>query len=539
MKKIICATVLMVLFIGCSNKFLDETPPHFLSADNLYTSYDGFKAGIYGLYSLARDERSGSVNENNEIKNQVWLAGNDIMVYNSPDGFSRLINIWGTNNQPTNARWNDIWSWLYEIVNSANTIIIRAEEAEIDWTESQKNDIIAHAKFFRAWAYRHLTESWGNVPLNLEEASSDKIKDWTRASKAEVQAQMEKDWQFAESNLPVDYTDDGSITSWVAKHYLAELYIIQKKYALAIQKADEVINSGKFSLIAKRYGVKANNPGVPFMDMFYDGNSNRSQGNTEALWVFQYEYQLQGGGWNIMRRIYGQSYDGIKVGGKSPFVITAEYGGRSIMRHSPTKFMFDLYEKGDDRGSEFAWTFYYIINNPKGIPAGKKLGDTIWFKVDNKVLIGGTNNREWPTTRKWLDGTPESDPLSGGQFNDQIYLRLAETYLLKAEAQLLNKDAAGAAVTLNVIRARSNASPITTSDVDIDFILDERARELYCEEHRRYVLLRNKKWYERFILHNTTPASVLLITERDTILPIPQSVIDANLITPMEQNPGY
>ncbi len=94
-----------------------------------------------------------------------------------------------------------------------------------------------------------------------------------------------------------------------------------------------------------------------------------------------------------------------------------------------------------------------------------------------------------------------------------------------------------AAETLNVIRRRSNASEITAADVDIDFILDERSRELVAEEHRRYTLIRTGKLIERAKLYNFNGGQ--FITERDQLYPIPQEVIDANLTGDMPQNPGF
>jgi len=140
--------------------------------------------------------------------------------------------------------------------------------------------------------------------------------------------------------------------------------------------------------------------------------------------------------------------------------------------------------------------------------------------------------------RKW-DWAPAdpADVQNSSNFNDEIYLRLAETYLLLAEAQFRLGDLTGAATTLNVIRARANATPITAAQVTLDFILDERSRELVSEEHRRYTLLRTGTWFTRTKLYNLYAGTK--ITLRDTILPIPQSVIDANLTKPMAQNPGY
>ena len=71
----------------------------------------------------------------------------------------------------------------------------------------------------------------------------------------------------------------------------------------------------------------------------------------------------------------------------------------------------------------------------------------------------------------------------------------------------------------------------------LDFILDERSRELFMEEERRNTLLRTHTWYDRTKAHNFFGGEK--ITLRDTLFPIPQDVIDANLTKPMEQNPGF
>jgi hypothetical protein len=73
--------------------------------------------------------------------------------------------------------------------------------------------------------------------------------------------------------------------------------------------------------------------------------------------------------------------------------------------------------------------------------------------------------------------------------------------------------------------------------VTIDYILDERSRELFIEEERRMTLLRTRKWFERTQKYNKFGGE--LITLRDTIFPIPQDVIDANLTKPFPQNPGF
>jgi hypothetical protein len=389
--------------------------------------------------------------------------------------------------------------------------------------------VLAEARLIRAWSYRHLTYLFGDVPLNLDEASGESVRtDWTRTPKADVLKQMEEDLLFAEANLPATSSMQGKLVKAVAQHYLAELYLEMDEPAKAEVEANAVINSGLYKLITKRYGVQANQPGVPFMDQFMDGNANRNEGNTEVLWSFQLDRDLEGGGLNIMRREWVNRYytlKGINTGAEG-------YGGRGIGRISPTKWAIDLYEPQDDRGSQFAIRKFLLYNDPTTLPKGKALGDTLKL-VWNKET---TNDPLWPSTRKW-DWINDVDPAGGYQYNDQPYLRLAETYLLLAEAQFKQGHLDDAATTLNVVRARSNASPISAGQVTLDFILDERSRELLAEEQRRYTLLRTHTWIPRTQAHN--PLTAPFMTPRDTVLPIPQAVIDANLGNGMRQNPGY
>lgn len=106
-----------------------------------------------------------------------------------------------------------------------------------------------------------------------------------------------------------------------------------------------------------------------------------------------------------------------------------------------------------------------------------------------------------------------------------------------------NSDTDGAAFYINQIRIRSNATPITALDVSLDYILDERARELVTEEHRRETLMRTGKLVERTRLYNPIASGQrdggAGIQDYHVLLPFPQKVIDANVGHVLEQNPGY
>lgn len=516
---------------GCENS-LTESPPHILVADNLFNDNAGFEAALNGLYSLVREDRMGaiSVGSVNDLRNEMWALGTDVAwgLYYPPN--LQGYNLWGPYINPDFSTGRSNWAWLYRTINTANTIIGRAENPDVQWTESEKNVVVGEARLIRAWSYRHLTYLWGDVPLNLEESSGSSIRtDWERTPVAQVHQQMEDDLLFAEQVLPNTTVDAAHVSKAVAQHYLSELYLAMNRPAEAEQKAEAVIGSGDYQLITERYGVRANEPGVPFMDQFVDGNVNRGQGNTEALWTIQNELETPGGGGSPMRRHWVNRYWNLPG-----VAISEEYGGRGIGSDAITAWAINNYEPQDDRGSHHAIRKFYVYNTTNGLPAGKELGDTVYLRWEEGTE--SSTSWDWPSTRKW-DWMEPGNPTGTRAYGDQPFLRLAETYLLAAEAELAQGKLAEAAEHLNIVRRRSNASEISAADVTLDFILDERARELLSEENRRHTLVRTGKWLERTRQFN--PVAGPNIAEHNKLYPIPQVVIDANLDASMPQNPGY
>lgn len=543
--KVTIACLVTMTLAACSKSRLIEDSSAVITADLLFTSKAGFENALNGLSNEVRRYRSGETyGDINHIMSMQAVIGVDNAAGNYRDGWIDIFNKWGSfNNAAEQGHFAKVFGWLYETINAANTIIGRAERPGISWTDADKNRIVAEARCVRAWCYRHLTYLWGDVPLTLEESSGSTIKtDWTRTPVAEVRKAMEADWLFAEQYLPVTASSDARLIQGIASHFLAELYLSTGEYTKAKTEALKVINTSAYKLITQRYGVNRTNAGTPFTDMFLDGNSRRSQGNTEALWVIQNELNVNGGeGDNLMRRYWVNRYYSFTLGGKSPFVVTAAFGGRGLGRLAPTRFALNLYGATDDRGSDFAWRFYYTINNPTGIPAGTNPRTGQAYKLNDTIFLDKTGNEKesnanWPSTRKWDYASP-IDPNVDRQYNDQVFLRLGETYLLLAEANLRLNDPQGAADAINPLRDRAKATPVTAAQMTMDFILDERSRELFSEEDRRYVLLRTGKWLERVKLYNKLAGPVAVA--RDTLFPIPQSVRDANLTLTFPQNPGY
>ena len=519
-----CLLGILTVLAGCNEKeFLEEHPKDDIYADNLFLDFNGFKNVMNSLNAMVAQERTdlaGSYELGLPMKIGVdngWAN----YTFNMLDGF----NNYGVSLNSGYPPLETLFNWLYRAVNTSNMIINRAENPEIDWkgqtaeqNEYNKNIILAQARLIRAWAYRHLTFCFGAVPLSLEEISGETYRnDWERTPVADIRLQIENDLLFAEQHLPENYNNYTIPPKVVAQHYLAELYLTMNDPVRAEVKAKAVADNPNFSLNTVRYGVRASQPGVVFMDQFYDGNALPSEGNKEVLWVLLNEPDVIGNINNIMRRTWVNRYYNFTT-------VTAEYGGRGIGRAAFTRWAHDLYETTDDRFSQYAIAKSYIKASD---------GSTVLTRVKAEAK----NDQLWPSTKKWDWTHPDVTRVTDdAQFGDQPYLRLADTYLLLAEAQLKNGHPELAVEWINRIRRRSNATEITAGDVTLDYILDERSRELLTEEQRRYTLARTGTLVSRTLLHNPVSAA---IKSHHVLWPVPQTIIDANTGRPMIQNDGY
>jgi starch-binding outer membrane protein, SusD/RagB family len=547
--------LVIILLAGCSKDVLEENPPNILSGPTILRNYNGFDAALNGLYFLARYSRWQSE------KLEMAINGVDNMCSNTRR--SDIFWNWTTSNNPSDVDLMQTWQWLYEIINASNTILYYADK-DIDWRggsdtpENNKLRITAEAMALRAWAYRRLTYMWGDVPLVLTMPQAIKT-DWERSPVADVRKQAIRDYKFAQQYIPTGASLQGRITKGAVQTLLAEMYLTIGKPDSALYWCDQVINNTAYQLTTARYGVNASDPkGSAFGDMFKEGNQNREQGNKEALWVFQFELYntIDKQGHQLSRSEVG-TYNSIKVKGTdgkdvAPIQYTVGRGGRGKSYFAPTKWWIDSYElKKDDRAQNYILRTSFRLQtqteNNVGyagtgslkadiLPAGYNYGDTVWCKWTKDITAANKAVVDWPYSRK-AEGTSTVDVQADFAWTDQIYIRLADTYLLRAEAKFKLNNLQGAADDINVIRNRSKATPITSAQVTMDYILDERSRELFIEEERRMTLLRTGKWFTRTQLYNKFGGE--RITLRDTIFPIPQDVIDANLTKPFPQNPGY
>lgn len=573
---------------GCSGDLLEEHPETQLTPDQVYTSEEGFELGLNGLYSLARQEREGYGYTDSfgatGLNALINIGGTDN--YNCGAGasgeFSAIYKNWATANVPTDKSLKSAFGWLYNTVLAANTIVNRVEDDAIGWSSEQARlRVEAEARLIRAWAYRHLSYLWGDVPLTLTETTGENFRtDWVREDAAVVRRQIIEDLKFAAAHMDWAPSRTGRATKGVALTYLAEMYLAQagtgegpfdgELLRLAWEAADECIEQGPYALIRNRM---SNSAGCAFMDQFFPQNVNTASGNTEALWVMQWEKNVVGGGNNLMRFSLRPKFDSANKLAKNIAISYEEEsrGGRGFARAAITKWALELYDKSsdyaagivDDRGSEYAIAKYYVLTDKDTFSGTNAYTGEPW-KVGDRIFIGAANdndaanpekstlygfaglksgdkegdNSNWPYTLKYSYCDP-GYPKNNESHNDQAYMRLAETYLLRAEAAHKRGMNGLAAADINALRNRAHALTVDEGDVTMALILEERSRELLGEEQRRYTLRRTlnaEQFVEWITARNGKDKGM---TERDYLFPVPQSVIDANVSVPMDQNPGF
>lgn len=527
---LITLNVIFVLtMISCDeDEFLKEDPKDFLAPENTFVDKGNFEAALVTLY----DNTRGIHCSNQGLHEKAWEVfygqGADIGYHINKKSF---ITDYSTVNS-SDGTVRQFWNKFYSIIKDANVIITRAEGEQANWdSEADKNEIVANARFFRAYAYRCLVSFFGGVPLITEEIGEPKF-DFIRASKEDVWALVLEDLKFAAANLPTSNPKGAKLSKAAADYLMAETYLVLQQWDNAISATDRILNDGQYELMTSRFGSMTDKPGDVFWDLFRLGNQDRGSGNKENIFAWQYEFDVPGGHYNAVERAWGPFLEKLKSPDNKQAILKDEFLGRPVVFIRITPWvetgMWDDFDN-DMRNSEYNVKRDFYINNP----ASAFFGDLIVPTAANYV------RNQFPYYQKFTHphGHPQGYDTGGRIYTDWYLFRVSGVYLLKAEAYLGKGDQTNAAAAINVIRARANAAPVAPGDVDIDYLLDERSRELLGEEARRIVLNRMGKLVERTKLHN--PISGLTIQAHNDLLPIPQSEIDINDGAVLEQNPGY
>lgn len=560
--KIYLLTLLMVAFMSQScEDFLEEELISDVSASSYYTTAQGFEDAVKATYWWMKPffgpERGFTMS----------VFGTDTYT-NGADGGHKVLNRYDGGLNPTQGFVRDTWRDFYRGINQANAVINRS--TELDIPESTKNLRIAEVRFLRAFYYYMLTSHYGEVHLSLEETEGIEIEA-NRTSVAEIYNQaIIPDLDFAIANLPESQGDFGRATKPAAE-FLKGKVLLRRSYDTGA--GDAAAAEALFSSVINNYGFALLDD---FADLWVIGNEEHS----EII------FTVQNSKTQVDEGIDGEGHRGhlyfLMEYDVRPGMTRDIANGRPWKRFRPTDFTLQLWDRDIDARYDKSFKHAWISNNAATIPtwtaedaaagygvAGEpkfEVGDTalfipgpmrdeLWpderiaatrytvYTERNNYCFDGCieNERIFPSMNKWIDDTRPDRQKTQGQ-RDFMLMRLGDAYLLRAEARLAQGDAQGAADDINVIRRRGawpgqeDANMITADVVDLDFILDERGRELIGEAHRWMDLTRTKKLVERVRLHN--PIAAPNIQDFHVVRPIPQDQLDRTL-NPYPQNPGY
>ncbi len=503
---------------GCDNAFNTE-PKNQLTLEQLLTedpnAIEGLLSKIYGSFALSGANGPGSTDTpGDDAGESPFLRG----IVNLQD-FSAddMKNRWGDNglDQLTTATdWDDnnkffryLYNRVYYTVPQCNNLIAVMQNVSVPNQEQYASEL----RFLRSLAYYYLIDCFGKGVLVTEADLGSSIPK-EQATRAELFAFVEQELLAIQSTLPVTNgygrANKACAQMLLAKLYLnAEVYTGTSRYEDALTQIKHVIDEGGYTL-------------APDFQSLFSGDNNTSAAKNEIIYALIADPITSQSYGNTTYLVNGSlSADTMTL---SNYGATAGWGG-----HRSTKAWYSLFGNSaaelaaaNDVRAHLFWTqgHNYEMNDYKiwkdGYPCVK-------FRNSNAV------------------GTSIATDFSGTDFP---LFRLADAYLMYAECVLrgaANGSAGEALAYVNAVRTRANATAISAADLNLNFILDERGRELNFEGHRRSDLIRFGKFtggsylwpWKGGVKEGTA------IPEHYNLYPIPLKAMQAN--PNLTQNPGY
>ncbi|MCB0587956.1 MAG: RagB/SusD family nutrient uptake outer membrane protein [Phaeodactylibacter sp.] len=524
MKKIVNISLIFILMVLSACTDLDVTPQNDLTPDVFFTeddAYERFLTRIYAGFAVTGQQGPAG---NADIKGldegfsqylrQYWqlqeLPTDEAVIGWNDDGLPDLSDhTWSSSNQFVRA----LYYRIFFQVSLANEFLRESTDDKLDSrgvseeVKAQMPAFRAEARFLRALSYWHGIDMFGNIPFYTEEQAVGGSSP-RQASREEVFNFIASELQEIENDMIAPgenaYGRAGRAALWMlqAKLYLnGEVYTGKPYYTECIAASDKVISSGAYSLQDDYHHVfLADNHLSPeiIFPIAFDGKATQTYGGTTYL-----VHGCIGG--NMTAEDYG---------------VNSPWAGLRT-----TSALVDLFP--DETGAIDERAIFYTNGQSKSIEA-----------------IGEFSNGY--AVPKYQNVTSDGAPGSDLEFVDTDFpmFRLADAYLMYAEAVLRGGqggDRGTALNYINLLRERAyngTTGNISDGDLTLDFILDERGRELYWEGHRRQDLIRYNLFTENGIWPwkggtregKTTPAF-------RNLYPIPANDLLAN--PNLDQNEGY
>ena len=558
----------ILLFASCSD-LLDEQPRSMLTPD-LFKTTDGLQAGLTAAYNGLR-YISGTESTMNST-----LQGTDEFTCAASGGSKELDMTPDNGGSGINSATNSInvfWTYPFSYINTCNGIIEFGTEAGLS------KELIAEAYFLRAYYYFKMVQMFGGIPLDL---GSGELKFNTtpttlskRNTEAEVYTTMIADMKYATENLPITPRLPGCAFRASAVHYLAKIYLTNGNDQLALTEAEKLLNPDD--------PYTKNSYEVALLQTYSEVIRPANERNNEIMFTcehtetYAYNETAAGFGSGALNKddrslsYFVPNYQQFNLGrsGDAGFLSRTKEYSRPWTRLRPTAALLTNIFADKTNDSRFDASFQTVwLNNGTTTVNGllnQPLvpGDTAFVMLTydiSEAYRASKNYRIWttaqmdriifPALRKFFD--PNRQDINDASGRPFILAKLSETYLIAAEAALNSGNNTKARDYLLVLRKRA-ANPervqamiaATPATITIDYILDERSRELCGEQMRWFDLKRTGKWRERattYSLNGVNPITRDIKAHYD-LRPVPESQLDLMGNSEEEkqafQNPGY
>lgn len=576
------AVILLLTGTASCTSFLDETNHSSQTPAELFPTKDGFEALVNGAYSRLR-----TVYNSKDYLSLTWM-GTDVITQDRYDQVSAL-NQYTTQYDKSNGTVYNYWKNLYEGVKGANAVIDRAPKAQVD--DALRAQRVAEAKFLRALYYFEIVRNWGDAPL-VDFEVTEPIYTAERTPASTIYDFILTDLNEAIKTLPVSQTGKsfGRASASAAKHLRSMVYLTRGYQSYA--QSTDFQNAYKDAVGLIEGDADITSPYHKLLDDFGLVHRQSNETNEEILFSVQWGNDEAAGRGNTLNKYFIFPYREGYMGGSKD-----SYYGNDDATFVPTKFTYMLFDWTKDTRAKVTFMSAHNGNtatSTDGREAGKnwmqataavtgtyEVGDaTIMFptpdhsatppaaKIKPQTVTfnyptgdpkdyspNGTGNDYWkmgtPNTSavnrtflpvwKFKDSTSyflENGNSTGTR--DTYLFRLAETYLIAAEAAMKNNDNTNALKYLNKVRERAEANtndlqyPAGTT-VTVDMILDERVLELFGESSRWNDLQRTGQLVTRaraynWDITNESGGAVTQLTDGSTkfyLRPIPLTWINS------------
>ncbi|MGR3811995.1 RagB/SusD family nutrient uptake outer membrane protein [Jiulongibacter sp. NS-SX5] len=533
LKNIVLLGAIGLSMTSCE-KFLEEQNKSNVTAESYYVTQEGFEALVNANYAQLRTIYG----------DEAWMfsCGTDLYAEGrtpEPLGLSQYRDL-----DPSSEGVDHLYRTCYAAIQLANQGLYYSEQLD---SYPALNERIAELKFLRANAYFLLVQSYGGVTL-LNEYIKEAVYELERNSAEEIYAQIISDLDAAASGLSSG-AYNGRANQRAAQNLLGKVYLTRGYESFG--------SSDDFTKAASLFDQVIGGEGLSLtFEELWDPNND---GNSETIFSVQYSpasvsVDPQNLG-NRQSSYFGPYMGGTEVAGNAPYrtynLIASDYAidlfTEDDARWEGT-FMTKMYTRYFD---------YYDVDDKSSLEVAR-FYEPSWFTAEDSVAFMTANpNAAYHSYGSYSSQTVSSDnqTIPVKKFDDPkapfgaktstrdiVLARLGETYLLAAEANLQAGNASKGLDLLNVVRERAGVAPATADVFDIDYILDERARELFGEYHRWFdlkrtgTLVRRTAQYHRLVSESDFAGAN---GEQKILRPIPREALDLNQNDSYAQNPAY